>query len=123
MIQEAYVSHEVAKLLKEKGFNELCQKEYYANGFLIDCGKNYDVYSNSQLGENEYSAPTQQIVMRWLREEYKIDITVDPHNVCDMWIYQYHLCKNKKYLFSKDVDESYEICVEEAIKYCLENLI
>ena len=73
--------------------------------------------------ENLFAYPTLQMAMKWLREVHKIDITVDPHEVANNWIYQFHLCQNKNYLFSKDIDTSYEICAEAAIKYCLENLI
>ena len=50
-------------------------------------------------------------------------ITIDPHKVGDNWIYQYHLCQDQKYLFSRDVDITFENTAESAIKYCLENLI
>ena len=71
------------------------------------------------------------MAMKWLREVHKIDITIDPHEVVEgyeyevknNWIYQFHLCQNRNYLFSRDIDTSYENCAEVAIKYCLENLI
>lgn len=128
MIQEAYVSHKVAKLLKEKGFNELCQKEYYANGFLIECAKNYDLYSNTQLGENECSAPTQQRAMRWLRET----TNYEPHVWCSSVdehgkrTYSYEIW-NVENTTEKSYQEHnfnfYEEACDSMMEYCLTNLI
>lgn len=117
MITEDYVSFETAKLLKEKGFDEKCNMAYF-NKTLVD----YTMFGFC-LGGDLLDCPTLQMAMKWLREIHKIDITVDPHDVESDWIYQFHLCQNKDYLFSRDVDTSYENCAEAAIKYCLENLI
>ena len=35
MITERYVPFELAKLLKEKGFNEHCREHYYENGVVM----------------------------------------------------------------------------------------
>jgi len=120
MNTEDYVSFEIAKLLKDKGFDEPClmcytyDKKFGNYGHYNSC-KNSEVFS--------LTAPTIQSTRKWLRKKHNIDITVDPHDVCGEWIYQYHLCKDREYLFSRDVDTSYENCANEAIKYCLENLI
>ena len=122
MITEDYVSFETAKLLKEKGFDGECLAVYYHDGRLetFDSAFNYNIPGRTPL---VISAPTIQMAMKWLREVHKIDITVDPHEVGINWIYQFHICQNKDYLFSRDIDTSYENCAEAAIKYCLENLI
>ena len=89
MIKESHVSLEIAKLLKEKGFNEFCRA--YWGGFntrpLSLCGCNrseaFDYCWNTML-EKDYSnseqtyiaAPTLQMACRWLREEYNIHIQV-----------------------------------------------
>jgi len=148
MITEDYVSFETAKLLKEKGFKAWCYKsygtavyhkgvpisfdeecelkeegledeiEYVEGGYLYDFG-----YDNRKKDAKVWAAPTLWMAMKWLREAHKIDITVDPHEVGNNWIYQFHICQNKDYLFSRDIDTSYENCAEAAIKYCLKNLI
>ena len=124
MITEDHVSAEVAKLLRDKGFDEPVLFTINDEG-LQQYPKNLDFeyLHNSELPANRYACPTIQMALRWLREVYRIDITVDPHDVCGDWIYQFHLCKDKKYRFSRDISLSYEDCAEEAIKYCLENLM
>ena len=125
MITEDYVSFETAKLLKEKGFDEACHA-YYDGGHrhLLKFVQN-GLYNNAGVVANSgiCVGPTLQMAMKWLREVHKVDITVDPHEVGNDWIYQFHICQNKDYLFSRDIDTSYENCAEAAIRYCLENLI
>lgn len=145
MITEDYVSFETAKLLNEKGFDEYCLYIYMIFGSVTPCVEsrvfmsgerslvnNEDIklvaekYGWEPYSEDDKYAvlcPSLQMAMKWLREVHKIDITVDPHEVGINWIYQFHICQNKDYLFSRDIDTSYENCAEAAIKYCLENLI
>ena len=118
MITEDYVSFETAKLLKEKGFDEPCFR-YAESKRIYESG----AWMVANVTGGAVGIPTLQMAMKWLREVHKIDITVDPHDVGINWIYQFHLCQNKDYLFSRDVDTSYENCAEAAIKYCLENLV
>ena len=93
MIEESYVSFEVAKLLKEKGFKEWCRRcygvavlhngvgisfdeecdlkdeeredeiEYIEGGCLYDFG-----CDNRKEDGNLYAAPTLWVTMKWLRE-------------------------------------------------------
>ena len=51
-ITEDYVSFETAKLLKEKGFNEPCLKEYYINGYL----SNVSIEARYNTIDNQVSA-------------------------------------------------------------------
>ena len=123
MIAEDYVSFEVAKLLKEKGFDIECDTAYH-NGSLID----YTMYGFCIDGEFIFS-PTQQMAMAWLREVHNIFIVIEPHT------YDYINEKNSSYVISlwqgdnyyenitsKDYP-TYEDTVEAALKYVLENLI
>ena len=79
-MKEAYVSFKVAKLLKEKGFNWECRTKYNSNGCILDTvrmsiGK---FMTNLQFFPQEYSAPTQQMAMQWLRKEKMIFISPFP---------------------------------------------
>ena len=72
MVKERYVSHEVAKLLKDKGFNEPCVGYYSPEGklkLLTYAETNSEWFKNT-------SAPTQQMACDWLIENYKIYIDV-----------------------------------------------
>ena len=118
MITEDYCSFEVAKLLKEKGFNIECNTAYY-NGSLID----YTMYGFCIDGEFIF-APTHQMAMKWLRKIYGIDIVIevsdpsakDRKYYCVIWNKN-----NDSYIL--DLFDSYEEAVEAALKYTLENLI
>ena len=128
IIKEAYVSFEVAKLLKEKGF-DWDIRQYYAldsktNVWELeydDNQGNYNIY-----GENLISAPTQQMACRWLREVHKIDISVTPDDG-SWWIKVTELESwsgvfNGKVLNSDDTSTK-ESCYEAALEYVLTNLI
>ena len=130
MIEEAYVSFEVAKLLKEKGFD--------GDGVDAECHMFYSDYTETIMPVTEialvpydevYFAPTQQMAMKWLREVHNLFIQV--------WIlseqgYWFNIDKlsdnyNHKGLYSTGLEDiyypTYEEACEAAIKYCLENLI
>lgn len=138
MIKEAYVSFEVAKLLKEKGFDCPCHGTYDT---AVTGGKpkffEYEVLNYFPNGmknsDDKYgmviSAPTYQMVMAWLREIHNIFIVIEPYtyNYVDEKISSYvaslwqgdNCCEN---ITSKNYP-TYEETVEAAIKYCLENLL
>ena len=127
MIQEAYVSFEVAKLLKEKGFNCPCKVVYSPKGIIKHYLKE-EVYAHNLKGHKKL-CPTHQMALAWLREEKNIFIVIEPH------AYDYINEKNTSYVYSLWQGDnyyenpelksypSYEEAVEAAIKYCLENLI
>ena len=75
MIQEQYVSLKVAKLAKEKGFNEPC-KEYYEWGndypSILPWGTNQEDLRD----ERGILAPTQAMLARWFREIHHINVEV-----------------------------------------------
>lgn len=119
MITEDYVSFETAKLLKEKGFDEPCNKCWYIETKDIE-----DVYNgkNSDLASEFISAPTLQMTMKWLREKFNVLIVIDRGE--NFYAWQLENNTTGKYI-GEIVGEcpSYEQAAEAAIKYCLENLI
>jgi len=124
MIEEAYVSFETAKLLKEKGFDEPCVWAYDPNGASF--AKSYSEPKNSELNEYEYSKPTQQMAMRWLREVYKIFIEVyvdKAYNSKDIIFNTEIWNENLNSVWRTGCLTTYEQACEAAVKYCLENLI
>ena len=127
-ITEDYVSFEVAKLLKEKGFDERCTHYYKNEKYLVDLGyTNINSYTNSDLVE-EFAAPTLQMAMKWFREIHKLDIDVSIEYKNSKKVYYYSILKktvirNIDCLHSETNFDSYEEACEAAIKYCLENLI
>lgn len=124
MIKERYVSFEVAKLLKDKGFDEECTKTYnISNGQMYIGGEicNSDFTDIDEM----ITSPTQQMACDWLIQNYKIYINISfvsgkgyVGTICDI----------------SDFDNSFSIvetkyysCIEtvynEALKYVLTNLI
>lgn len=102
MIKERYVSLEVAKLLKDKGFNE-----DYPKG---DC--------------TQYGC-TQQMACDWIRDKYKIHIAVRFRNkmgyvgsVCDI-----SNPDNTLYMLDTKANTSIESVYNEALKCILTNMI
>ena len=129
MMEEQYVDFETAKLLKNKGFDEPCQFLYFAkyntNG---DFRGNFHPSKNSEINEASYSAPTQQMAMRWLREVHELLISINPTMDKDGFLcvtyYIWNLNTEEDAIRSDVYSmDSYEECVEAAIKYCLEHLI
>jgi len=134
MIQEQYVSFEIAKLLKEKGFDELCLCIYDTECTNHISVLDYEVTNNElEYRDNMcYLAPTQALVMRWLREVYNlfIQVCIVSHTTVTMEQKYYFFTIHKdrrKIAFKKDYPyeyyATYEEACEAAIKYCLENLI
>ena len=124
MIQEAYCSYEVAKLLKEKGFDEKCRNSYNLEGkFYVHTQWHYPV---TTIG---YVAPTHQIAMAWLREVHNICIVIEPHAYDCIneknSSYVYSLWQGDNYYENPELKSypSYEEAVEAALKYVLKNLI
>ena len=114
MIAEDYCSYEVAKLLKEKGFD-------YQGFDYID-------FEGEVIRQDR---PTHQMAMKWLREEHEIDIIPiirhslkyaqeSPFRDYACRVYD---CDGNIVLSATKWYSRYENAVEAALKYCLENLI
>lgn len=123
MLKEDYISFELAKLIKEKGFN--ISNISPGIGNWICCMYDENEYIHWGIyDENWYFRLTHQMARRWLRETHGIDIIIDTSNpsakdrkyYCMIWD-----GNNNSYIL--DLFNSYEEAVEAAINYCLENLI
>jgi len=142
MITEDYVNLEIAKLLKEKGFDEKCSKFWLYNKndtnevCLVSCGLLGDTnleLNNSQIdtllndNKNGYSAPTHQMAMKWLREVHSLHIAVIVTYQHTPRKHEAHIMKLENvddFILHQNMDfDSYEEACEAAIKYCLENLM
>lgn len=122
MITEDYVSFEVAKLLKEKGFDDFtCHSYFYKNG---------DIEEETRY-EGDFGRPTLQMAAKWLREKHNLSID----NTCSIngfYCSVVHIVKDKSGRII-DVEDSadwetpycktFEEAFDKALKFCLENLI
>ena len=136
MIHEEICTYEVCKLAKEKGFNVQTFDWYdytgnYHKGFIP-----HELHECPRY--KEYYAPTQSLLQRWLREEKGIIVEVIAYPTCsnnkkncywwsikqnsDGICYQYEECSDTLYGFGFAFD-TYELALEDALKYALENLV
>ena len=139
-----FVSFDLAKKLKEKGFvcdlpfamyNELGQFALLTTSAPIrkaESGYTYrDYYDYEDFDENDFIAPTISQVLKWLRKEKKIHISpvlwgmgwyVDIQSFTKETDedYVYYDVDNK---FQSIDYETYEEAVIAGVNYCLENLI
>jgi hypothetical protein len=125
-ITEDYCNFEIAKLLKEKGFDIPCREHYYQYGELSQYSTEWHNWNDE---EDYYSCPSQSLALKWLREVHRIET----HIVLS----ELNTDNSRKYMFdiyssdiNRDFDSatkegfnSYEQAVEAALKYTLENLI
>ncbi len=132
MIKERYVNLEVAKLLRDKGFNEPCRSVYEEKNLSITKFS----YINSELSSNYVCAPTQAVVCDWVEKKhhYIIDVHLDVESEeASSWVWSVYERINVEgrepyaRLYFED-DEPYEIGNQEfayndALKYVLTNLI
>lgn len=128
ILQETYCSLEVAKLLKEKGFNQICSYEWgipdIDKGYVLQKWTLYNgQIKNSDLIDEAYAAPTHQMAMAWLREEHKLFISIGFED--DGFYNMIQNIENKCFYDSLDGYgfSSYDEAVEAALRYTLENLI
>lgn len=87
---EDFVSFEIAKKLKKKGFREDCIAYYHINGELLynrdkyrggdykSLLKSYNSLPKNPIGCEQIDAPTISQVLKWLRKEKEIDIILEP---------------------------------------------
>ena len=134
MITEDYVSFEVAKLLKEKGFDENTEHKmwYVIKQFSTGCQWNSCTHKVGDI-TREYnndcciSMPTHQMVMKWLREVHNIFIEINTSiDLNGKYHFSYTILdKECKYVVKvcRDPNWNYEDATEVALKYVLENLI
>ena len=130
-----FVTFEIAKKLKEKGFYYKCVSTYDKDGML---GDNYiqptsiraigfDELLSSHNVENDgcIDAPTISQVLEWLREEKGLHIAIGYSNVSKWRYIIIHLGENfvkESNVWEKSF-KSYEEAALAGIEYCLDNLI
>lgn len=113
---EEFVTFEIAKKLKEKGFRDKCYKHYYPDS--------PDWFLSSYLECNNYSdyvdAPTISQVLKWLREEKKYHICIGYDGVYSYEIVGIEDCE---FVAAEDSYDTYEEAALAGIEYILNNVI
>lgn len=129
MILEEYVEFETAKLLKEKGFNEMT--DYWYDGETGEAHRRGN-YSSSSMAhydkDRDCNAPTQALAMRWLRETHNVHVVPKKDFFAGYYTGRVYDGRRETNMERDDYVaiagyDTYEEACEAAIKYCLENLI
>ena len=126
---EDFVNFEIAKKLKEKGYPQVKKNTlamYNEKGEWFSLARNLDEfeYCFDDFDEHDCVAPTISQVLKWLRNEKGIHITIC---VCgDGWFYEViHISSGKSLIedYEDDVIQSYEDATIAGIEYVISNLI
>lgn len=136
MIHEEICTYEVSKLAKEKGFPQDPDKNDHCLMYCWDGLRNihplamWIVWEMEEYDhENLYAAPTQSLLQRWLREKKALYIQItlwEKGWYYDIWAFEYY--EEEKEYSAKMLHQSsdfatYELALEDALKYALENLV
>ena len=136
-MNEELVSYKTAKLAIKKGFNGLCIEGYTKNKKLMTIDRSEEsffrgasrAFRNSDLKEYNkdcigdwiaiYTAPTQSLVQRWLREKHNVLLFVNYYTfaVDGENGYYYHIGKIHSYYTGKSA--TYEECLEKGLQNAL----
>lgn len=134
MIKDELVTYEVAKLAKEKGF-----PQHIGNDAYIVENEYDDEYEVGCCYPIQFipdylptiTAPTQNLLQRWLREEKGLCVSVKAYpilaimrKVCFAWVIKSG--SDGHFMGSSDSLQTfftYELTLEDALKYALENLV
>lgn len=125
MIHEEICTYEVAKLAKEKGFDWI-PSMYFHSGVESDLrvvgvnGANPNKIPHSP----HISCPTQTQLQRWLREEKGLHISIPLHKgeYKYFWAIDSLNRKKKEEDIAYNLFDTYELALEDALKYALEIL-
>ena len=139
-MNEDFVSFELAKKLKEKGFREKCLAYYDAednvgllyntqySDELLPCQytdllasyNSGDIAANLDTSDNCIDAPAISHVLKWLREEKKIHIGISPQ-----WQYMVYDMRCNPWIGHSDMKnyDDYTKAAIAGIEYVLDNLI
>ena len=129
-----FVTFEIAKKLKEKGFKEECLCHYIgedlvyniespiANNQLLFCHNKYD----NIWHRDNIDAPTISQVLKWLRNEKNIYCLPFFEQGVDMWFYTIckpAICSEFPEFISESEYATYEQAAIAGIEYAINNLI
>ena len=132
-MNEDFVSFDLAKKLKEKGFPQYTEKSYFVGDHKKRmCSVGTFLHIPTQNTAHLIAAPTIAQVLKWMREEKKIHICIDIYD--DGWFFDiasFYKEDTEVYeiewpYISSNVtphNDSYEQAAIAGIEYCLDNLI
>ena len=142
-MEEQLISFETAKLAKEKGFEELVNNCYYEEKLFgtyammdendlafIDVMDGNELENHNNLNFINYkcrfSAPTQSLLQKWLREKHKIQMLIQHYTHIKYgelyagFVYNPNIiyCSSSSPVIRKALtyEEALEVCLQKALK-------
>ena len=122
MIHEEICTYEVAKLAKEKGFPLQKVIKQDRRAFFYELSQSHPDWVNCDA----WYLPTQGLLQRWLREEKGWNVVVRMYEVEGYYWFIQNSKGQLQYSYFTYADEmfaTYELALEDALKYALENLV
>lgn len=123
-MKEDFVTYDLAVKLKEKGFNVECHAYYEPLKHCLNLSR---VLQTNSLTENYncITAPTISQVLKWLRENKKLHVSIMTFMFRAGWCYEVvRLGENPKLVAAhRNSYNTYEKAAIAGVNYCLENLI
>lgn len=118
-MHEEICTCEVAKLAQKKGFP--LQKVIKQDGraFFYELPQSHPDWANCDA----WYPPTQSLLQRWLREEKGIIVIPYYRSALRMWSATYELTSPCTFEDLRKCFKTYELALEDALKYALENLV
>lgn len=134
MIHDEICTSEVCKLAKEKGFPQDPDKNDHCLMYCWDGLRNihplamWIVWEMEEYDhDNLYAAPTQSLLQRWLREEKKVEVYARHFEETNKYPHHFGVIitddKGETLETGGEMFETYELALEDALKYALENLV
>lgn len=143
MITEDYIGFKASQLLREKGFDEKCEKGWMHDGKLvwacnfmegesfidlsdIETQAEYDGWNTYLQGQYAFLCPSLNVALKWLILEHKIYIRADYIDFLEhgeVWAATIIMMKTFEEIKVENTEHTKEEALEFALEYCLENLI
>lgn len=117
-MEDQLITFETAKLAKEKEFREEVIYYYFHQALYKDSLLNYNIPNASYNNPNIYSAPTQSLLQKWLREVHYFHIDILAIANADAYIFKIiDLKTRKKLYFGEDHIKysTFEDCLETGL--------
>lgn len=128
---EDFVSFEIAKKLKEKGFKEQCLAYYtkdscfyYNTSYGSDVENAFKSFNSrpNHICGKRIDAPTISQVLKWLRDEKGIHVCIALGEFSDL-MYDVSRIDGNMFCKAEDDFKSYEQAALAGIEYAIDNLI
>ena len=116
-MKEQLINFETAQSAKEKGFNIPVSMVYYVPSKTLLLA-----FSAIESNDIYYSAPTQSLLQKWLREEHKIIVSINIMSDLSYYSLLIDINENKLNLRNQSKNrgfDTYELALEDGLQEAL----